>query len=115
MNYVSAAREKGQLHSVMCLDYANEPAKARAAEEGIPLADNMFWRQGELGEAAAKADIVTGHWWNHPLLYLWMALGKTPRARVLLWSHVSGFTATQVMTDFPLLARHIRGLHSGEL
>jgi glycosyltransferase involved in cell wall biosynthesis len=62
----------------------------------------MYWRQKELSEAVKKADVLTVHWWNHPLLYTWIASGSIPRARVLLWSHISGFYTPQIITD-PIL------------
>jgi len=86
-------------HSLVCLDYANPGAVARAAEIGIPLRDRMAGRMSELLKLVARADIVVMHWWNHPLLYALLVRETLPPARLLLWSHVSGLFPTQNFTD----------------
>ncbi|MDR2338685.1 MAG: glycosyltransferase family 4 protein [Deltaproteobacteria bacterium] len=99
LNYLGAAVRKGQRHSLLCLDYANDKAKAEAGRLGVKLGENMFWDQGTLSEAIAEADILVVHWWNHPLLYAWMAGARIPKARTLTWSHVSGLSAPQIFTN----------------
>ncbi|MDR2198990.1 MAG: glycosyltransferase family 4 protein [Deltaproteobacteria bacterium] len=98
LNYIGVALAKGQRHSLMCLDYANPWAKSKALENNITLRDNMFWKRKELREAVKKADILAVHWWNHPLLYSWLASENLPETRALVWSHVSGFHSPQIIT-----------------
>ena len=45
------------------------------------------------------ADIVQLHFWNHPVLTDLIAYSGFPPSRVLLWSHVLGTRAPQVLTE----------------
>lgn len=98
LNYLEAVRPGPRRHRLMCLDYANEAARARCAAASIPLADRLSEIPAELARAVAQADAVVVHWWNHPLMYQWLTGGVWPAARVLLWSHVSGRAAPQSVT-----------------
>jgi glycosyltransferase involved in cell wall biosynthesis len=102
LNYLAAVKDGEATHSLFCLDYANRDARARAEAEGIHLRDRLGLNHQALGEAAGAADLAVLHWWNHPLAYAWLCSGPWPPARLLLWSHVSGLTAPQVIT--PALA-----------
>ncbi|MDR2405634.1 MAG: glycosyltransferase family 4 protein [Deltaproteobacteria bacterium] len=99
LNYITAARLKGQNHSLISLDYANDAAKGIAKKECIPLLEKMYWKEKEHFALLKKADMVVVHWWNHPLLYAWIGAERLPKARVLVWSHVSGFYSPQIITD----------------
>lgn len=98
LNYLEAVRVGPHRHRLMCLDYANEAARARCAETFIPLAERLSERPEELGGSLAEADAVVVHWWNHPLMYKWLTGGRWPAARVMFWSHVSGRAAPQPVT-----------------
>jgi len=54
--------------------------------------------EGIMAEMAA-ADIVLIHWWNHPLLYAFLVRETIPPARIIFWSHVSGFHAPYVFSE----------------
>ncbi len=98
LNYLAAAGpDSGQ--RLFCLDHASPDAWTRAEAEGLHLRDRLGRDHRALGEAAAAADLVVVHWWNHPLMYAWLCSGPWPPARMLLWSHVSGLAAPQVLTD----------------
>lgn len=100
LNYLAHTFSNDQeQHALICLDYANPDAAARAAAIGIPLEDRMGGRIPELLNRMAQADIVVMHWWNHPLLYALMVRETLPATRLLLWSHVSGLFPTQNFTE----------------
>ncbi|UQZ91338.1 hypothetical protein C4J81_18750 (plasmid) [Deltaproteobacteria bacterium Smac51] len=99
LNYLEAVRHGPRRHRLMCLDYANEEARARCAAASIPLADRLSERPEELAGALAEAAAAVVHWWNHPLMFKWLTGGRWPAARVLMWSHVSGRAAPQPITE----------------
>jgi glycosyltransferase involved in cell wall biosynthesis len=89
-------------HGVICLDYANKTAEDTARVVGFSLVDNLARNPGRIITAIKKADIVVIHWWNHPLLYDFLIRQTLPPARIIIWSHVSGFHPPYVFTE-PLL------------
>ena len=52
----------------------------------------------DLCRAVAGADIAQVHFWNTPELYAFLRMAK-PAARILVWIHVAGDSAPQVVTD----------------
>ena len=98
LNYLAAVKNGPDRHHLLCLDYANEAARTRAAAEGLELGDRCAEDWPTLFRAVAEADLVILHWWNHPLSYALLAAGPWPPARLLLWSHVSGRRAPQIIT-----------------
>lgn len=98
LNYLEAGRGGEIEHRLALLDYANEGARVRCAASSIPLADCLGQRPEELRQMLADADGVVMHWWNHPLLYQCLT-SDWPETRLLLWSHVSGRAAPQLITE----------------
>jgi glycosyltransferase involved in cell wall biosynthesis len=52
-----------------------------------------------LAQRIEQADIVQIHFWNHPALWTLLRVQPFPPARVLVWSHVLGLHAPQVLTE----------------
>jgi len=86
-------------HRICCLDHANEAARKRAEELGVPLSDRLAQQKDELLDAISAADIVLIHFWNHPLLWDLLVRQALPPARVLLWSHVAGHYPPQTFSN----------------
>ena len=53
----------------------------------------------QLSEKIEQTDIVVMHWWNHPLLYALLVRESLPSARIIFWSHISGFSAPYVFNE----------------
>ena len=86
-------------NKVLSLEYANERALSAARSPGFPLQDKMSRHPEEILAAMAAADVVLIHWWNHPLLYAFLVRETLPPARIIFWSHVSGFHAPYVFSE----------------
>jgi len=92
LNYLQNVKnDHGFLHEVACLDYANENAIEVTTNIGITMTDRMSCNIKKLHSKIKLADIVLIHWWNHPLLYAFLVKETLPPARVIFWSHISGF------------------------
>ena len=52
----------------------------------------------ELCRLVADADVVQVHYWNHPALTTVLRAVELPPARILVWCHVLGTRAPQVLT-----------------
>ena len=64
LNWLSRVKN----HSVICLDYANDRAKARCQELGVRLLDRMDGKGYTVACEVEKADVVVVHYWDHPML-----------------------------------------------
>ncbi|MGL4209134.1 MAG: glycosyltransferase, partial [Candidatus Adiutrix sp.] len=72
-------------------------AKEALNPTGIYFQDCLGIKPEILTQEIEVADIVVLHWWNHPLLYFWLINGRWSKARLLVWSHVSGHKAPQII------------------
>ena len=99
LNYLAKVKTDAEfVHSVACLDYANDLGKAEAQEHSFSLQDNLFLRPDELLQMVAAADIVLIHQWNYPLFYDFLVRHQLPPSRVIMWSHVTGSPAPNNFT-----------------
>lgn len=100
LNYLAKAKENSAFdHRVLSLEYANEKAKTASKTTRFFLADKMSENLPGLFEAISNADIVLIHWWNHPLLYALLVRESLPPARIVFWSHISGFSPPYVLNQ----------------
>lgn len=87
------------VHTVVCLDYANEKAKKVTSEIDMNLYEEMSLCKKELFKLIETTDIVFIHWWNHPLLFDFLVREKLPECRLVMWSHNSGVNPPGVYTN----------------
>jgi len=97
LNYLEKVKGNTDfLHKVLSLEYANDKALSISQTIGLSLNDRMSADHDGIIDAISKADIVLIHWWNHPLLYAFLVRETLPPARIIFWSHISGFHAPYV-------------------
>jgi glycosyltransferase involved in cell wall biosynthesis len=100
LNYLAKAKEDSAfVHHVLSLEYANDKAQVASKTTGFVLADKMSADHEGLLAAISQADVVLIHWWNHPLLYALLVRETLPPARIVFWSHISGFFAPYVFNE----------------
>ena len=93
LKYLEKVKGTGdRSHKVISLEYANEKAKLASKAIGISLEDKMSSDHSGMLTAISQADVVLIHWWNHPLLYDFLVRESLPPARIIFWSHISGFS-----------------------
>ena len=98
-NIIDAFHARGHFqHQICCLEHANESASAWAEKTGVPMSDRMAADTTNLYEKLRQSDIVHVHWWNHPLIYNFLADPLLPEMRTAIWSHVNGHHAPHVFT-----------------
>lgn len=103
LNYLARVAENSEFdHRVISLEYANDRAKTASASSGFALQDRMSDRHEKILADVARADIVLIHWWNHPLLYAFLVRESLPPARVIFWSHISGYHLPYVFSPAAL-------------
>lgn len=100
LNYLSFVKDKkNAIHSVATLDYANEKSIKQSQEVGFKLFSDMHKKVSDLLDLISESDIILIHFWNHPLLYDFLVRNELPPARIIFWSHISGFVPPYI---FPL-------------
>ena len=100
LNYITHVKDDPAfLHKVLSLEYANENALLASQTIGFPLRDRMSSDHDGIIAEIAAADVVLIHWWNHPLLFAFLVRETLPPARIIFWSHISGFHAPYVFSD----------------
>jgi glycosyltransferase involved in cell wall biosynthesis len=103
LNYLEKVKRSPDFrHKVLSLEFANDRALLGSRTTGFPLTDRMSSDHGGMLASIAAADIVLLHWWNHPLLFDFLVREKLPPARIIFWSHISGFQAPYVFSDSAL-------------
>ncbi len=85
-------------HSLLALESADAGAKRWADQVKISLVENVWRNEDALWHALSAADLVHLHWWNHPLIYSFLAREDLPPFRVVLWSHVNGVAPPHCFT-----------------
>lgn len=94
LNYLAKAKVNSYFrHDVLSLEYANEKACLASKTTRFALADKMSSDHEGILNKISMADVVLIHWWNHPLLYAFLVRETLPPARIIFWSHISGFHA----------------------
>ena len=103
LNYLAKSKGNSDFrHDVLSLDHANEKACEASKTTGFTLADIMSSDHEKLLSKISRADVVLIHWWNHPLLYALLVRERFPPARIIVWSHISGFHAPYVFNKAAL-------------
>jgi glycosyltransferase involved in cell wall biosynthesis len=92
-------KDKGHTHEIICLDYANDKAKAWAEKSGIRLEGNMGPYPRLWEHTIENADIVVTHYWDHPLIDELFS-DPIPPCRLVFWSHKNHPVPQQVLS-FP--------------
>ncbi|MFA6145609.1 MAG: glycosyltransferase family 4 protein [Sulfurimonas sp.] len=99
LNYLSKVKHYSCFeHRILCLDSINDNAKSALEKEAIVYKQNVN-NDTLLANEIAMADIVVIHWWNHPLLYELLVKKEFPASRVIIWSHISGFSAPSIFVS----------------
>lgn len=88
------AERLGGEHRILSLRPAAPGTRGAASECGVALLDAP--RAKAIDKALAEADVVHLHFWSTPELHELLARGL-PSTRLLVWSHVAGAHAPQVL------------------
>lgn len=83
-------------HEIVTLDYANVKAREICAKNSINL--HPCVSHLNVLKLIPKFDVVILHFWNHPLLYDFIIRNELPPCRLIIYSHVSGLYAPNLIT-----------------
>ncbi len=95
----SARRGDGIEHTIACLE---TPEKTQFAAHVDACGGTLVCAPtaDALNTLVRAADIVQLEWWHHPVVARWLCAGPLPAMRLVVWSHVSGLHAPELLPDF---------------
>jgi len=96
LNWLSNKNNKN-INTIATLDFANDKAKKICKEKRIELYSAID--KEKLFQLVKEADIVLLHFWNHPLLYDLIINNELPPSRLVIWSHISGLVAPNIIDE----------------
>jgi glycosyltransferase involved in cell wall biosynthesis len=107
---IAAQSEKmgGYSHEFFCLDEISPFSKKLIEERKIKAHARASFEA--IYRACESADLVQIDWWNHPLINEFLSLAELPAARLLVYSHISGFQPPLTFTKEILAYADIFGL-----
>ena len=95
----SARRGDGIEHTIACLEAPEKPQFATHVEAcGGTLV--CAPTPEALDALVQAADLVQLEWWHHPVVARWLCAGPLPAMRLVVWSHVSGLHAPELLPAF---------------
>jgi glycosyltransferase involved in cell wall biosynthesis len=83
-------------HEILCLDRLSEYSRDLCREKEISAHSEVPY--DIIADKMNDADIVQLEWWNHPLIHLFLHSVPFPKTRLLIFSHISGFSPPAVFT-----------------
>lgn len=87
-------------NSVLSLDQSIDHPGIRLSELGISFEQRIFFRQDVLCSALLHTDVVLLHYWNHPLLAVFLSTYKFSDCRLVIWSHTSGLSEPNIIPSY---------------
>jgi glycosyltransferase involved in cell wall biosynthesis len=109
--FTGAGPERSLLASIAFAPATAPPLHHTVAVLDVPVAASMYLAARRLGvdllvqptvgaieQAAAAADLIVVHYWNHPLLLSVLGQADLGSTRILVWSMVLGLHRPQVLT-----------------
>lgn len=84
-------------HIIAILDHVNKNSITICKKHNIDIFSAM--PVNDILNKINEVDVVIIHFWNHPLLYNFLVRNQLPLCRLIMWSHISGKEAPNILTD----------------
>lgn len=98
-NFVYQSEKLGVSNQVFCLDWCENPKKGLGVLPG--LTQGAFWHARELLDIAiSECDCLIIHYWNHPLLSVFLSDFDSPKWKLLIWCHNSGIAEPNIVPKY---------------
>jgi glycosyltransferase involved in cell wall biosynthesis len=98
-NFISQSEEFGVVNKVFCLDwcdYIDIELRHR-----VNVRQGTFWKQqDELQSDIQNCNCVLIHYWNHPLLTVFLSSFNLPKIKSIGWCHNSGLAEPHIIPTY---------------
>jgi len=97
-DYFRSSKTLGVENSLFCLDWCADRVDSF---NGTKFHQGIFWgNRKSLEKALSSCDVVLVHYWNHPLLSVFLADFNLLRNKVVFWCHNSGLTEPHIIPNY---------------
>ena len=98
-DYIRQSHSLGIENSIFCLDSCIE--KPELGSIPTSFIEDAFWGDRQLLlEEIVKCDVVLVHYWNHPLLTVFLSETKLPKSKLVFWCHNSGLFEPHIIPNY---------------
>jgi glycosyltransferase involved in cell wall biosynthesis len=98
-NFIRQSEELGVVNKVYCLDwcdYIDIELRRR-----VNVSQGTFWnKQDRLQSDIQKCNCVLIHYWNHPLLTVFLSRNELPKIKSMAWCHNSGLAEPHIIPSY---------------
>lgn len=98
-NFVSQSKKVGVNNQIFCLDWCENLVEY--LESSSNLTQGLFWGSREiLNRRISACECVIIHYWNHPLLSVFLNDHISLKKKTIIWSHNSGITEPHIIPNY---------------
>lgn len=98
-DYVRGSSKLGIQNSLFCLDWCIQSDTDLSSR--IEIVEGAFWNARNILLASlSDCDIVFVHYWNHPLLTVFLDEVDLRKYKVIFWCHVSGLVEPHIIPNY---------------
>lgn len=98
-DYIRQSHSLGIENSIFCLDSCIE--KPDLGSIPTSFIEDAFWRDRQLLlEEIVMCDVILVHYWNHPLLTVFLSETKLPKSKLVFWCHNSGLFEPHIIPNY---------------
>ena len=98
-NFVNQSETLGVSNQVFCLDWCedlNEDVRIR-----LNMTEGVFWESRDpLNIGVINCDCLLIHYWNHPLLTVFLSEFSLPECKSIFWCHNSGIAEPHIIPKY---------------
>ena len=98
-DYIQQSHSLGVENSIFCLDSCIQ--KPELGSIPTSFIEDAFWGNRQLLlEEIVMCDVVLVHYWNHPLLTVFLSETKLPKSKLVFWCHNSGLFEPHIIPNY---------------
>jgi glycosyltransferase involved in cell wall biosynthesis len=98
-DYIRQSHSLGVENSIFCLDSCIQ--KPELGSIPTSFIEDVFWGDRQLLlEEIVMCDVVLVHYWNHPLLTVFLSETKLPKSKLVFWCHNSGLFEPHIIPNY---------------
>lgn len=98
-DYVRRSAELGVQNSLFCLDWCVQSSSDMSLD--VEITQGAFWEaRKSLLTALSNCDLILIHYWNHPLLTVFLAEVDLRIHKIVFWCHISGLAEPHIIPNY---------------
>ena len=87
-------------NTVVSLDFLDNKEYVNSLPARVLVYENLFRHTAQLTRLIDSADVVLVHYWNHPLLAVFLSQYRFPPSKLVFWAHTSGLHEPNILPTY---------------